>query len=59
MQRIRLAQGVQNMQLSEIWFILIGVLWIGFLFLEGFDFGVGMATKFLARNDLEKRMLIN
>lgn len=47
------------MQLSEIWFILIGVLWIGFLFLEGFDFGVGMATKFLARNDLEKRMLIN
>ena len=59
MRRIRLAQGVQNMQLSEIWFILIGVLWIGFLFLEGFDFGVGMATKFLARNDLEKRMLIN
>lgn len=47
------------MQLSEVWFLLIAVLWIGFLFLEGFDFGVGMGTKFLARNDLEKRILIN
>ena len=47
------------MQLSEVWFILIGVLFVGFLFLEGFDFGVGMSTKFLAKNDLEKRILIN
>jgi len=47
------------MQLSEIWFLLIAVLFIGFLFLEGFDFGVGMSTKFLAKNDLEKRVLIN
>lgn len=45
------------MQLSEIWFLLIGVLFVGFMFLEGFDFGVGMSTKFLAKNDLEKRML--
>ncbi|MBS4209738.1 cytochrome d ubiquinol oxidase subunit II [Bacillus sp. FJAT-50079] len=47
------------MQLSEIWFVLIGVLFVGFMFLEGFDFGVGMSTKFLAKNDLEKRVLIN
>lgn len=47
------------MQLSELWFILVGVLFVGFLFLEGFDFGVGMSTKFLAKNDLEKRILIN
>ena len=24
-----------------IWFLLIGVLWTGYLVLEGFDFGVG------------------
>ncbi|MEK3889984.1 cytochrome d ubiquinol oxidase subunit II [Bacillus sp. FSL K6-3431] len=47
------------MQLSEIWFVLIGVLFVGFMFLEGFDFGVGMSTKFLAKSDLEKRVLIN
>ena len=38
---------------------LIAVLFVGFLFLEGFDFGVGMSTKFLAKNELEKRVLIN
>lgn len=47
------------MQLSELWFVLVGVLFVGFVFLEGFDFGVGMSTKFLAKNDLEKRVLIN
>ncbi|UII56630.1 cytochrome d ubiquinol oxidase subunit II [Cytobacillus spongiae] len=47
------------MELSELWFVLVAVLFIGFFFLEGFDFGVGMATRFLATNDLERRMLIN
>lgn len=47
------------MQLSELWFVLVGVLFAGFVFLEGFDFGVGMSTKFLAKNELEKRVLIN
>ncbi|MBP3040598.1 cytochrome d ubiquinol oxidase subunit II [Bacillaceae bacterium Marseille-Q3522] len=47
------------MQLSELWFLLVAVLFVGFVFLEGFDFGVGMATKFLAKNDFEKRILIN
>lgn len=47
------------MELSELWFIIIAVLFIGFFFLEGFDFGVGMSTRTLARNDLERRMLIN
>lgn len=59
MLQILLVQEGYNMQLSEVWFILIGVLFIGFLFLEGFDFGVGMSTKFLAKNDTEKRVLIN
>ncbi len=27
--------------LNTLWFALIGLLWAGYLFLEGFDFGVG------------------
>ncbi|MFJ6571358.1 cytochrome d ubiquinol oxidase subunit II [Streptomyces sp. NPDC091292] len=47
------------MQLHDVWFVLIAVLWIGYFFLEGFDFGVGVLTKLLARNRTEKRVLIN
>ncbi|MGW0534688.1 cytochrome d ubiquinol oxidase subunit II [Streptomyces sp. NPDC003032] len=47
------------MELHDIWFVLIAVLWIGYFFLEGFDFGVGVLTKLLARNRVEKRVLIN
>ena len=45
--------------LPTIWFILIGVLWTGYLFLEGFDLGVGMHMKLLARDDRERRVLLN
>ena len=41
------------------WFILITILWMGFFVLEGFDFGVGMLLPVLARNDTERRVLIN
>ncbi|PAD77314.1 cytochrome d ubiquinol oxidase subunit II [Paenibacillus campinasensis] len=47
------------LSLNELWFILVAVLFIGFFFLEGFDFGVGMSTRFLAKNDTERRILIN
>mgnify|MGYP001167324550 CR=1 FL=1 len=47
------------LSLNELWFILVAVLFVGFFFLEGFDFGVGMSTKFLARTDGERRTLIN
>ncbi|MFD7404402.1 cytochrome d ubiquinol oxidase subunit II [Streptomyces sp. NPDC059866] len=47
------------MELHDVWFVLIAVLWIGYFFLEGFDFGVGVLTKLLARNRSEKRVLIN
>ncbi|MGN6754624.1 MAG: cytochrome d ubiquinol oxidase subunit II [Intrasporangium sp.] len=30
------------MELSTVWFIIIGVLWTGYFVLEGFDFGVGV-----------------
>lgn len=47
------------MSLNELWFLLVAILFIGFFFLEGFDFGVGMATRFLARSEGERRMLVN
>ena len=45
--------------LQTLWFILIAVLWIGFYFLEGFDFGVGMLLPFLGKRDEERRAIIN
>lgn len=45
--------------LQILWFILIAVLWIGFYFLEGFDFGVGMLLPFLGKKDVERRSIIN
>ncbi|MEU3713169.1 cytochrome d ubiquinol oxidase subunit II [Streptomyces catenulae] len=47
------------MQLHDVWFVLIAVLWTGYFFLEGFDFGVGVLTKLLARDRTERRVLIN
>ena len=36
--------------LQELWFFLIAALFLGFLVLEGFDFGVGMLMAPLARS---------
>ncbi|GAA3478786.1 cytochrome d ubiquinol oxidase subunit II [Streptomyces yanii] len=47
------------MELHNVWFVLIAVLWIGYFFLEGFDFGIGVLTKLLARDRKERRVLIN
>jgi cytochrome bd ubiquinol oxidase subunit II len=47
------------MELSELWFVLIAVVFIGFFFLEGFDFGVGMSTRLLARNQTERTIMVN
>ncbi|KEA51908.1 MULTISPECIES: cytochrome d ubiquinol oxidase subunit II [Mangrovibacter] len=45
--------------LRFIWWLLIGVLLIGFTVADGFDFGVGMLTRFMGRNDVERRVMIN
>ncbi len=45
--------------LQVVWFVLIGVLWIGYLVLEGFDFGVGMLIRAVAKDDTEKRMVLH
>src|SRR5690606_25266616 len=47
------------MELTTVWFILIAVLWMGYFLLEGFDFGVGIITRALARDEAERRVLIN
>ena len=47
------------MTLSTLWFIIIGLLFAIFLFLEGFDFGVGMSTRLIAHNTQERRALMS
>ncbi|QTE30795.1 cytochrome d ubiquinol oxidase subunit II [Pengzhenrongella sicca] len=46
------------MDLPLLWFLLIAVLWTGYLVLEGFDFGVGMLLKPFARDETERRMML-
>jgi len=41
-----------------LWFVLIAVLFAGFFFLEGFDFGIGMSLRTLAKNEAEEDALI-
>ncbi|HEY5224082.1 MAG TPA: cytochrome d ubiquinol oxidase subunit II [Microbacteriaceae bacterium] len=45
--------------LPTLWFVAIAVLWTGYLFLEGFDLGVGMHLLFSARSENQKRVMLN
>ncbi|MCI1893179.1 MAG: cytochrome d ubiquinol oxidase subunit II [Lactobacillus sp.] len=45
--------------LQLLWFLLLAVLFIGFFFLDGFDFGVGMATRLLAHDEAERTQLVS
>ena len=45
--------------LPTVWFCAVAILWIGYLFLEGFDLGVGMLMKLFARDEAERRVLLN
>jgi cytochrome d ubiquinol oxidase subunit II len=45
--------------LETVWFCIIAFFWLGYLFLEGFDFGVGMLLPVLGRGDTERRVMIN
>ena len=45
--------------METLWFVLIALLWLGYLFLEGFDFGVGMLLPVLGRDNAERRVMIN
>jgi cytochrome d ubiquinol oxidase subunit II len=45
--------------LRFVWWLLIGILLIGFAVADGFDMGVGMLTPVLGRSDTERRIMIN
>lgn len=46
------------MDLNTLWFVLITVLFIGFFFLEGFDYGVGILLPFLGKTEEERRQVV-
>ena len=45
--------------IESIWWLLLGVLLIGFAIMDGFDLGVGMLLPFVGRGDTERRVIIN
>ena len=47
------------MDLAYVWFFIVGVLFVGYFVLDGFDFGVGMSLPFLGKDDIGRRQIIN
>ena len=45
--------------LTFIWFVILGVLLTGYAILDGFDLGVGILHPFIAKNDRERRLVMN
>ncbi len=45
--------------LKIIWWLLVGVLLIGFAIMDGHDMGVGTLLPFVGRSDVERRVVIN
>ena len=45
--------------LRLIWWVLLGVLLIGFAIMDGFDLGVASLLPFVAKTDVERRVVIN
>ncbi|ARC92618.1 cytochrome d ubiquinol oxidase subunit II [Vibrio coralliilyticus] len=45
--------------LRLIWWVLIGVLLVGFAVTDGFDMGVGALVPVIGKNDTERRVMIN
>ena len=45
--------------LRIIWWLLLGVLLVGFAIMDGFDLGVGILLPFVAKTDDERRVVLN
>jgi cytochrome bd ubiquinol oxidase subunit II len=45
--------------LKVIWWLLVGVLLVGFAIMDGHDMGVGTLLPFVGKNDVERRVVIN
>ncbi len=48
-----------GLDLNTVWFVLVGVLFTGYVILDGFDLGVGVLHLFVARRDEERRVFLN
>jgi cytochrome d ubiquinol oxidase subunit II len=46
------------MDLQTLWFAAVAVLWIGFLLLEGFDFGVAALLPVLGRRPADRHLML-
>jgi cytochrome bd ubiquinol oxidase subunit II len=44
--------------LGDIWFLLVGVLLLGYAVLDGFDLGAGILNPFVAKTDDERRTVL-
>ncbi|PKQ26340.1 MAG: cytochrome d ubiquinol oxidase subunit II [Actinobacteria bacterium HGW-Actinobacteria-4] len=47
------------MDLAVLWFMIIALLWTGYLVLEGFDFGVGMLMQVIGKDAKGRRVALN
>jgi cytochrome bd ubiquinol oxidase subunit II len=47
------------MSLADLWYVLFVAIIAGYLILDGFDLGVGMLHPFVAKDDRERRIVLN
>nr|MBA2815188.1 Cytochrome d ubiquinol oxidase subunit 1 [Candidatus Pantoea persica] len=45
--------------LRFVWWLLIGILLVGFAVADGFNMGVGMLTRLMGSNDTERRIMVD
>jgi cytochrome d ubiquinol oxidase subunit II len=48
-----------SLDLNTVWFALVGVLFTGYVILDGFDLGVGVLNLLVAKKDEERRVFLN
>src|SRR6185503_11243018 len=52
-------EGMSYEELRLIWWALLGLLLIGFAVMDGYDLGSAALLPWVARNDLERRQVVN
>ncbi len=48
-----------HLDLNTVWFVIVGVLFTGYVILDGFDLGVGILHLFAVHKDEDRRILLN
>ncbi|MGE5274996.1 MAG: cytochrome d ubiquinol oxidase subunit II [Verrucomicrobiota bacterium] len=48
-----------HLDLPTFWFAALAFFWMGYFVLEGFDFGVGMLTPFVAKDEVDRQLSLN